>query len=542
MRNAGKFESSVWKWRKNIFLLILLFVSQTVFSQEKYSRALWLTGEDQAAFLDHYNTMYPSNALHTTIHHEPNYSYYTWANYYRKPSDTTKLVLSTKTTFLVRPLYDFSVGVDATSKRALYSTVGGIIISADYKTKFDFELRVAGGMTTLPNYLDSVARKSGMMPGWGDRAYPNGNGNYSFQHISGKVIWRPIRVFSMEVGRDKHFWGDGHRSLFLSDIGAAMPYMKLTTTIWKLQYTSLFTWMQDWTIANYHANKFQSKFGTFHYISFNAWRWLNIGVFESIIWQGNDRNRLRGFDVNYLNPIIFFRPVEFSLGSSDNSMLGFALKFRVNSNNQFYSQLVLDEFLLKEIEHWKQGWWGNKQGLQLGYKSFNLGKQHNMDFQLEYNIVRPYTYSHGSPQQNYANAGMPLAHPLGANFRELLGILSYHSGPLTIKGELVGARYGLDTAGYDYGQNIFTSYMNRSSTDTAHPNARDYGHHMFDGLSTKLFYAQVSASYRFDTKFPLRAEALIGIRNEHNTVIGNKRSFYLQVGLSLPLWKTYRDY
>jgi len=37
-------------------------------------------------------------------------------------------------------------------------------------------LRVAAGNLTLPNYSDSAAHFSGTVPGWGDRAYANGDG------------------------------------------------------------------------------------------------------------------------------------------------------------------------------------------------------------------------------------------------------------------------------------------------------------------------------------------------------------------------------
>ena len=116
-----------------------------------------------------------------------------------------------------------------------------------------------------------------------------------------------------------------------------------------LNSTSAFLGASGFDVKTYgSAQDFRSKFGTFHYLSFNATKWLNIGVFESVIWQGNDPNRQRAYDINYLNPLIFFRPVEYSLGSADNSMLGFSFKIRLNENNQLYGQLLLDEFYLKE--------------------------------------------------------------------------------------------------------------------------------------------------------------------------------------------------
>ncbi|MDQ3112180.1 MAG: hypothetical protein M3R17_20030 [Bacteroidota bacterium] len=466
----------------------------------------------------------------------------TWKNYYHieKAFDDLHTSPDAKTAFLIRPIYDLNVGYDLKTKSTLLTTAGGIILDADYKQKIGIEARFAAGTTAFPNYLDSITRFTGMVPGWGDRAYETSPGKYSFQHFSGNIIWRPSKVFNLQVGRDKHFWGDGYRSLFLSDIGMAMPYIKQTTTIWKLQYTSLFTWMQDWTNSNGFAKDYRSKFATFHYLSFNAAKWLNIGLFESIIWQGNDANRQRGFDPNYLNPVIFFRPVEYSLGSSDNAMLGASFKIRFNSNNYLYAQILLDEFYLKEILA-RNGWWANKQGYQLGYKCFNFGQVKNLFMQTEINIVRPYTYSHGSTQQSYTNAGMPLAHPLGANFAELLGMLSYSYKGFTITGKVVGARYGLDTSGTNYGQNIFLSYITRTSVTPNPPSQRDFNHHIFDGVGTNVFYVEFRTSYKFNTAFPVRIELLAGARAENN-LLGQKKSSYIQFGLSLPLWRSYRDY
>ncbi|CAN5898136.1 hypothetical protein BH11BAC7_BH11BAC7_18450 [soil metagenome] len=471
----------------------------------------------------------------------PMYSRLTWNNYYKKRTASIDYFLpATKTAFLIRPIYDLNVGYDLKTKSTVLTTVGGIIFDADYKQKIGIEARFAAGTTAFPNYLDSITRSSSTIPGWGDRAYETSPGKYSFQHFSGNIIYRPSKVFNLQVGRDKHFWGDGYRSLFLSDIGAAMPYIKQTTTIWKLQYTSLVTWMQDWTNSTGQAKDFRSKFGTFHYLSFNAAKWLNLGLFESVIWQGNDPNRQRGFDPNYLNPVIFFRPVEYSIGSSDNAMLGASFKIRFNANNFLYAQVLLDEFYLKEILA-RNGWWANKQGYQLGYKCFNFGQVKNLFMQTEINIVRPYTYSHGSSQQSYSNAGMPLAHPLGANFAEVLGMLSYSNKGFTITGKLVGARYGLDTAGRNYGQNIFLSYTTRTSTVPNRPLERDFNHKLFDGVGTNIFYAELRTSYKFNTAFPLRIELLAGARAENN-LLGSKKSAYVQLGLTLPLWRSYRDF
>jgi hypothetical protein len=192
-------------------------------------------------------------------------------------------------------------------------------------------------------------------------------------------------------------------------------------------------------------------------------------LFESIIWQGTDPNRVRSFDVNYLNPVIFFRPTEYALGSSDNALVGGAFKIKVGAKQkqQFYGQLILDEFLLKEVlaifkklvkprdPTIQYGWWANKQGVQLGFKSFDLFTLANLSIQTEINAVRPYTYTHGSVQQNYAHFNQALAHPLGANFVESVTFMNYQFKKWLFETQFVYAIYGKDENGINYFKDIF---------------------------------------------------------------------------------------
>lgn len=433
----------------------------------------------------------------------------------------------------VIPVYDAQAGFDLKESRMLSSLAGGVSLGFNYRKTFSVTTNFASGIVTLPNYQDSLASHAGFVPGWGDRAYRLDSARYGFQHFSGNMIWRPTPVFNLQVGRDKHFWGDGHRSLFLGDQGPAFPYLKMQTTIWKLQYTSMFAWLQDWTNSTGSNKDFRSKFASFHYLSFNAARWLNISVFEAVVWQGTDNNRARLFDPNYLNPLVFFRPVEYSLGSSDNAMLGIAGKIRFNRNNVLYAQLILDEFYLKEIRNWKDGWWANKQGIQIGYKCYNFGTVANLFLQTEVNIVRPYTYAHGSPQQSYSNGPLPLAHPMGANFSEIMGLLSYYNKGVTLTGKLVGIRYGADVNDtMNYGQNVFQSYITRE---------KEYGNELWQGYATNVFLAQFTASYVFNTTFPLRVQLTAIARSERNAARTIKSSFVM-AGLSLPLFRAQADY
>ncbi len=73
-------------------------------------------------------------------------------------------------------------------------------------------------------------------------------------------------------------------------------------------------------------------------------------MFEAIIFENRDTlGRKFTYDVNYLNPVIFYRPVEYSIGSGDNVLMGLNFKYKIFNNHLLYGQFVIDEFLLKEI-------------------------------------------------------------------------------------------------------------------------------------------------------------------------------------------------
>lgn len=289
--------------------------------------------------------------------------------------------------------------------------------------------------------------------------------------------------------------------------------------------------MQDVEAPSGLQKDFRLKYGTFHYLSWNVTRRVNIGLFEAVIWKGNQGNDVRSFDPNYLNPVIFYRPVEFSLGSPDNVLMGGSFKIKVAKNGQFYGQVLLDEFVLHNVlSH--NGWWGNKQGLQGGFKEFQLFGVKNLSFQTEADYVRPYTYSHGNPQENYSNYGLPLSDPEGANFFESASFLTWFHKNMLIQGSLVVYYYGADTGSKDYGQNIFISYDNHLS---------DYGNYVGQGARVYLGIIGLRAAYIISPKMGMKAEIGASERFEKQG-ISDISTPYIYVGLKTSLGNLYSDF
>ena len=379
----------------------------------------------------------------------------------------------------------------------------------------------------------------------GDIAYPNSSGMYGYSDVRGYISVRPTRAFNLQVGYDKMFVGNGHRSLLLSKNADKFLFLRLNTRFWKIKYTNVFANFKDMHNANGMRDRQSDKFGTFHNLSINIGRRFNISLFEGIIWQGADSTGMRGFEPNYLNPIIFYRPVEFSLNSPDNAVVGFDLRFRIGRNNHLYGQIVIDEFLLKEVisgikkaidpddESIKVGFWGNKQGFQLGLKGYDLFKLKGLFYLTEFNYVRPFTYTHVTIEQNYGHRNEELAHPLGANFIEWVNILRYRKANWLMELMVNYSLAGRDTSATEsFGGDIFRSYLLRNG---------EYGHAMTQGHRVTTLFSRAEVSYILNATMGLRLFGGVSYRYESSeTSTGN--DVFVFVGLSTSLYRQVVDH
>ena len=277
-------------------------------------------------------------------------------------------------------------------------------------------------------------------------------------------------------GQGRNFFGEGYRSLILSDNSMPNPFFKIETAFSSIKYVNLYQMWKDNTIDPTNKSLDKKKFAAMHYISWNVTREFNISIFETVIWQSNDTLINRGFDPNYLNPVVFYRPVEYGNGSADNVLLGANMSFKFNKKHSIYTQIILDDFLLAEIRA-RSRWWANKYGFQFGYKSMAFLDVENLYFQAEFNTVRPFTFSHKHSGQAYGNLNASVTHPIGANFFEILGIASYKTEKFRFTNKLTYSSYGVDSSDVSYGQNIFVSYSNRDG---------EYDHFIMQGLKKNV--------------------------------------------------------
>jgi hypothetical protein len=281
-------------------------------------------------------------------------------------------------------------------------------------------------------------------------------------------------------------------------------------------------------------------------LSINATKKFNVSLFESVIWRMNHAPGSNGFDVNYLNPIAMLRPIEYSVNSPDNVLVGFNMKYKLPFSSYFYGQLVLDEFSLNDLRE-KNGFWANKFGYQLGYKIINALGVNNLTLQTEYNLVRPYTYAHHNPQQNYAHYNQPLAHPLGANFSEFLILSNYGWKRWKVDSKLVFVKFGAKVKGdvTSYGNDLYMSTGNFADESgfqhVGSGRPSDFGIEMYQGNLTTVNLKSFNIAYVVNPRTNLKINLGITLRDFKNED-GELKTQFINFGIISDLFNHYYDF
>ena len=405
--------------------------------------------------------------------------------------------------FTVDPILDLQVGKDTEANfSSSWNNTRGIFIQAGLGKRFNLTTSFYESQGRFADYFNQYAESlkafgpdPAIIPGRGI-AKRFKSDSYDYPVAEAYLSYTPVDFLNIQFGHGKNFIGDGYRSLFQSDVSSPYPFLKLNVNFWKIKYTSTWMWLKDVRPEVTVDGAFFTKYMANHFLSWNVSKRLNIGLFESVMWA--DTNN-RGFDINYLNPIIFFRAIEFQTGQdAGNVILGLSGKYKWNNKVNIYGQFILDEFSLSDVKAGEKSW-KNKFGFQLGAKYFNAFKIDNLLLQLEYNQVRPYTYSHNSIILNYAHFNQPMAHLWGSNFRELVLIGRYN-----YKRWFADAKFIIGQRGYDfnttddsfnYGGNIYADEDNRVS---------DTGIKIGQGNKTKSFMTEIQAGYLINPETNLK--------------------------------------
>lgn len=396
----------------------------------------------------------------------------------------------------INPIVNINYGQASNNDNTVFQNTRGGEVRGIIDNKVYFYTRILENQRGFNDYLERRIQKIRAIPGNGNyKSYESSVieslVGYDYLNAQAYVGVNLSKSVSVEFGHGKHFIGNGIRSLLLSDTGHNYFYLKFNTKVWKFQYQNIFAELSALSNISLPGDQLlPKKYFASHYLGFKPTDNLEFGIFETVVF-----GRENHFEFQYLNPIILYRSIEQFLGSPDNVLIGLNGSWNFLKRYSVYGQIMLDEFKLKEFTD-GSGWWGNKYGIQLGLKYINVLDIDHLDAQIEYNIVRPYTYSHrdtlpGLGQvslASYSHYAQPLAHPLGANFKEILAKVRYQpTKDIFLETRAVITRFGDDDATSNWGGNILIPSDSREN---------DFGNSIGQGQKTNILLLGMDVSYQ----------------------------------------------
>ena len=324
--------------------------------------------------------------------------------------------------FALDPVFNFSLQEDFADKSLygdsihFFQNTRGIQAIGDIGTKFSFQTSFYENQAYLPAYQKSFADSTQVMPGMGRWKQFKSIG-YDYAYAQGWLSYKPTKWINIQFGNGKHFIGHGYRSILLSDAAFNYPYIKSALTFFdgKLSYSTIYASLQTLErlpVGEVPESLFKRKSASFNYLSWMPCQYVEVGLFEAVVWQRHgDSGTLQQAMGAYI-PVIGVNTTSLGLNNKHNVLVGINGKFKVTKHLMFYGQAALDNPKRKSI------------AFQAGLSYFDLIIPY-LDIQLEYNSMGDFMYASSHPLQSYSHFNQPLGHPAGPGASEIMAIINY---------------------------------------------------------------------------------------------------------------------
>ncbi len=333
----------------------------------------------------------------------------------------------------ISPLADFTYGRqlgDAGSAN-LFRNTRGLYVEGELFNKIGFNFAFAENQARFMSYeseyfnsrgeqyiIDSVySLQNAMIPG-GGRTKPFKETAYDYAYSIGSITYQIHPNLRIDVGNNQHFIGSGYRSLLLSDNSFGAPGFRVH---WKISPK----WSYQVLMRN-HKNlyrkpatdqvelPYESKFFGATYLTYQPKENISISLFTSGNQLRGDSLVKHAMNWQMLVPVpLIQNDLLFGNSALFNGISGINIDFALK-NTRLYGQMVLDKF---DKTYLLAG--------QVGAHFFKILRVKDLNAQVEMNLVPQHFYASENPKLSYSHTNLPLAHPKGNNFGEMLLRVNY---------------------------------------------------------------------------------------------------------------------
>ena len=332
------------------------------------------------------------------------------------------LVLEDQVRLTTDPLLNFSISPKKTTEGYLYSSnVRGFRITGDLTKKLSFETRFYESQFFYPDYLsqkaldraenentiDAIAFGIGRAKKFKEDGIDAGLAN-------GYVSFSPAKGMIFQLGHGRHFFGDGYRSLLLSDYAPDYQYLSGQyhffdgKLLYKHVHAKLYNLSRIPVSTTPESMLVPKSFG-FNQLSFQATPALSFSFFEGTVFKAYNANSGTSTPhFSYYFPVVGSHLLAIDSLSSNSSIYGLNFSYLLTKSMKIFTQFAVRS--------------ANKIGAQFGIRNeFSIDKRKTISFlNVEHNYVPTAMYAVDSNNQFqlFSHMGHELAHPLGSGFSE----------------------------------------------------------------------------------------------------------------------------
>ena len=411
----------------------------------------------------------------------------------------------------ISPVVNFQLGKNLQNDEsaALFQNTRGLYVKGELLKNFSFCSAFVENQARFSSYetnyisshgeFYSSQQQNGVVSG-GGRTKPFKEGGFDYAYAIGSFLYKPIDNLEIRAGNAQRFIGSGYRSLLLSDHSYQAPNLEIKFSFYKkwtygVRRTRLFNLIRKPAYSTVEAY-YQPKASALHFLTYQASPKITIGFFEHSIWSKGDSVTTKPHGLYYA-PLPF---LGLSQGENHN-LYGLNSSQVLGKNIRLYQQFVLSGFSTENM------------GIQLGLRLYDLIP--NSMLQLEYNKAGTELYASETPGMSYTHYNLPLAHPKGQGFDELV-----------VRANISFKRF--------YGESKTICYWLKNYNERALL-PMDVG---TNSINDFILHQQVEIGYRINPKINFCVFA----RGVYRKSDIDENQMLIHVGLSTNLFNSYNDY
>lgn len=327
----------------------------------------------------------------------------------------------------ITPLFDLSYSAELqNSSRKQYQNTRGARLEGTIGKRIFFTTSFYENQAILPTYVADYVRQRGeQYPSVLDTAYHTQNAvipgaartkpfktnGFDYAYATGMLTFYATSKWTIHWGNQPLFVGSGHRSLLWSDNSVGMMNLRMRYRFskkWDLQFVRARGLnLLRRPVANNGEAYYEPKSMSIATLYFQPTDNISIGLFEGGMWYRGDSVSQKGISPLYFLPVPGAAAVQQAIdGNSAYALVGLDVKAGIGKH-LLYGQFALNPAVSNSLVY------------QVGARIFPA-KHPLIQLQLEYNHADAHAYTASVSRINYGNYNLPVAHPAGNHFDEVL--------------------------------------------------------------------------------------------------------------------------